>query len=412
MLWVSMRRFGTGLIGLATLLVFGRQVLVGQQPAPLANGNVYVNPFAGTGQPAGAPSAARLGYGSGAPGSLAPGGGYGSLAASYANPNLGYGALNNSSNNNSGSGASGGGYGMYGTQWMMNPYQGYLSGVADVTRAQSDYQQGIQQAKLSRQDVIRSSIQTRRAMIEEQEWERAHMPDPEKIRQAALERELNRARTSPPLNDIWSARALNALLRHLITQQGQGARGLRIPLREDTLEHINLTVGDSRSNVGLLKDGGNLQWPLPLQREMFKNARASVNSLMQTAYRSAAGGSKPDSATTADLRANYENLKNTLASSVDQLTPDEYIEANNYLKHVDQTIAALRSANVVKFFDGRWKLKAQDVSELVKFMSEQGLWFAEARPKDEAAYVSLYNSLVSFDRSMQRVPRDSNDSEK
>ncbi len=415
-MWDFVRWVGAGFVGAAVLLAFGSQAVVSQQPGPAPNGNIYINPLAGGGRfanpgalgPAGAASTAgRLGYGSGSPGTV-PASGAGSLAASYANPNLGYGSLSNANNNPYGGGGYGmAGYGMYGTQWMMNPYQGYLSGAADVTRAQAEYWQTIQQAKLTRQEAIRSSIQTRRAMIEEAEWERAHMPDPEKIRQQALERELNRARSSPPLTDIWTARALNALLRHLIAQQGQGAKGPDVRISEDTLDHINLKIGDNRGNAGLLKDSGNLRWPLPLLRDSFKEGRESINRLMQAAYKSAAGGSKPDSGTIRDLQANYKKLKDELDANVSQLTPDEYIAANQYLNHVDRAISALKSPNVVHYFDGSWKSNARNVADLVKFMREQGLWFDEATPKDEPYYTSLYYALAAYDRGVQRVARDS-----
>jgi hypothetical protein len=421
----SMRRFGAGFVGVAVLLAFGHQAVVGQQPAPAANPNVYVNPFAtpgrfantaALGQSLTAPAAGRLGYSSLAPGTYAPATGYGSLAASYANPSLGYGSLMNSSSNNNNNNGYGGyglyGYGMYGTQWMMNPYQGYLSGAADITRANAEYYQTIQQAKLMRQEAIRSSIQTRRAMIEEAEWERAHMPDPEKIRQQALERELDRSRHSPPLTDIWSARAPNALLRHLIAQQGQGARGPNVPLSDETLDHINLTVGDSRGNVGLLKDSGNLQWPLPLQGEAFKDWRENLNLLMRTAYKSVNSGTTPNDSTISDLRANLKRMQAALETNVDRLSPDEYIQANRYLRYVKNTITALKDPNVVNYFNRNWKPNVRNVAELVQFMREKGLWFAPASPKDEAAYVSLYNALASFDSGMQRLASTGSDSEK
>jgi hypothetical protein len=392
----------------------GRQATVGQQPtpAPAANQNVYVNPFATTGRAASAPASGRLGYGSLTPSGGAASGsglGYGTLAASYANPSTGYGSLSNSNNNNPYSNPYGPyGYGGFGTQWMMNPYQGYLSGAADLTRANAEYYQTISQAKLLRQEAIRSSIQTRRAMIEEAEWEREHMPDPEKIRQQALERELNRARSTPPLQDIWNATALNALLRYLIAQQGQGMKGPDVPLSEETLDHINLTVGGTRANVGLLKNNADLQWPLSMQRELFKPQREKINELMREAYRNASKGTKPDSSTISDLRHNYDKLRTTLQSNIDQLTPDEFIEANRYLSDVGKAIDALKSASVVRYLDGTWKSKARNVAELVDFMSKQGLWFAAATPKDEAAYVSLYYSLASFDRGMQRAAREVN----
>jgi hypothetical protein len=417
-MWDFGKRWGVGVVSVAALLALGRQAVVGQQPAPppnqAASQNVYVNPYASAGRvPAAAPGGSRLGYGSLAPSnSSSPGLGYGSLAASYANPNAGYGTLSNNNNNPYGNNPYGPyGYGMWGTQWMMNPYQGYLSGAADLTRANAEYYQTISQARLLRQEAIRSSIQTRRAMIEEAEWERQHMPDPEKIRQQALERELNRARSTPPLQDIWDGTALNALLRYLIAQQGQGMKGPNVPLSEDTLDHINPTVGGTRANVGLLRNNAELHWPLALQRELFKDPREKINALLRDAYKSAANGTKPDSSTISDLRHSYDTLKKTLSSNVDQLTPDEYIEANKYLNDVNRAIDGLKSAGVGRLLDGSWKNKVHNVAELVQFMRENGLWFAAATPRDTAAYVSLYNSLASFDRGMQRNSRENSSAE-
>jgi hypothetical protein len=425
-MWDSVRRMGVGVVSVAALLAMGRQEAAGQQPAPPANANVYVNPYGPAGRVAAPTTAGRLGYGSLTPSAAASSGlGYGTLAASYANPYLGYGALNTTVNSNNPYGNYGG-YGMYGgmwgTQWMMNPYQGYLSGAADVTRANAEYYQTIQQARLLRQETIRSSLQTRRAVIEEAEWERAHMPDPEKIRQEGIRRALDRARNTPPLTDIWEARALNALLDYLIAQQGQLStqpgqeeRLPLVPLSQETLDHINLTVGDSRGNVGLLKNLKNnddLPWPLPLQRELFKEPREQINSLMRGAYKSAERGSKPSNATISDLRHNYNKLKDLLGANVDQFDTNEYLQATRYLGYVNNAIEALKNPKIGHYLDGTWKAKARNVADLVQFMREQGLRFDAATPKDEAAYVSLYHSLAAYDRGMQRAIRSTGESER
>jgi hypothetical protein len=286
---------------------------------------------------------------------------------------------------------------------MMNPYEGYLQGAADLTRADAQYWQTIQQAKLTRQETIRSSLETRRAMIEEAEWERAHMPDPEKIRQEAIQRELTRARVSPPLNDVWSARALNALLRHLITQQGDGVRGPKVPLNEDVVNHVNLQVGDSTGNVGLLKKNGDLEWPESLLGGAFKEGRERINALIHTAHRSVASGKNPDAATLSDLQDQYRKMRETLDNNVSDLKPDEYIEAKNYLRQIANTITALKDPNVSKQFNDDWKPKANSVHELVKHMREKGLLFAPAvTDQDQAAYVALYHALAAFDAGIER----------
>src|SRR5579875_2622290 len=405
-MWDSVRRLGAGLAGVAALRALGPSAVVGQQPAPAANPNVYVNPLASAGRAA-APSTGRLGYGSLTP--SAPSGlGYGTLAASYANPSLGYGTLSNVATPNPY--AYGGygmyGYGMWGTQWMMNPYQGYLMGAADLTRANAEYYSTIQQAKLTRQEAIRSSLETRRAMIEEAEWERQHMPDPEKIRQRTIERALTAARVSPPPNDIWSGRALNTLLRHLITQLGDGAKGPRIPLAPDITKHINVKTGDSVGNVALLKNKGELDWPESLQGSAFKESRDQISALMRRAYKSVDSGNNPDSATLNDLQAQYRKMSDILRNNVSEMKPGDFIEAQRYLKEVGQTITALQDPNIGHQFSGDWKpTKAKFVHELVQHMREKGLLFDSASEEDQAAYMALYHALAAFDAGLARVAR-------
>jgi gas vesicle protein len=301
---------------------------------------------------------------------------------------------------------SGAGYGysmgLSSIQWMQNPYQGYLQGAADITRSNAQYYQTIQQAKLTRQEAHRSALQTRRAIIEEMEWEREHMPDPEKLRQQALERELAHARLSPPLTDIWTARSLNALLRNLITLQGDGTKGPDVPLDEDIVNHINVTSGDTTGNMGLLKNSADLDWPDTLQRGIFKESRENVNKLMETAYRSVTANKLPADATLADLQDSYLKMLNTYESHIKDFTPDEGIEAQRYLNEIKDTIKALKDPNVCNLFN-EWKPKSKNVAELVRFMREKGLQFAPATEQDLAAYVALYNKLAAFDAAMPRV---------
>ncbi|HEY7329924.1 MAG TPA: hypothetical protein VH592_19975 [Gemmataceae bacterium] len=368
--------------------------------------NPYVNPMAGGGF--GFSGFGFGGWGGGfgglGYGSLLPGGGMGA-----------YGGMGGGLESGLLSGAGFGygygyGFGLANTQWMMNPYQGYLQGAGDITRANAQYYQTLQQAKLTRQEAIRSSLETRRAMIEEAEWERAHMPDPEKIRQRTLQRELTTARAAPPPTDIWSGRALNALLRHLITQIGDGAKGPRVPLSEDLAKHVNVKVGDSSGNVSLLKNKGELDWPEALQGSVFKEGREQINALIQRAYRSVDSGNAPDPATLNDLQAQFRKLRETLRNNVSDLKPDEFIEAQRYVNEVGQTVKGLQDPNVVHQFSDDWKpKKARFVHELVQHMRDKGLLFAPASDDDQAAYIALYHALAAFDAGMTRVARGTSD---
>ncbi len=416
---VSLRRFGAVVLGLLTLLGLSSRPGPAQQVAPantVMNPNFYANPFATRGQfnnaavlgnnlqnaPVGAPAAAP-GYGMLAPG-YAPALGYGTLAPSYAGGG-GYGSLLNSGANNGNGGGYGlAGFGYIGTQWMMNPYQGYLQGAASLTNANAQYQVTIQQAKLMRQEAIRSSFQTRRAAIEQAEYERAHMPDPEKIRQEQLAREIDRARNSPPLTEVWSGKSLNTLLRNAITLQSQGVRGPTIALNEDTLRSINPTAGDTRGNIGLLKDNGNLQWPHPLTDDIFKEARVDLSRHMKLAVQTVTAGNKsPDASTLNDMQIDLKRLNEMLDASVSSLSLDQYTEAKRYLRQVGNALTALRDRNVSNYFSDNWRPRGRTVAELVKFMADKGLWFAPATPGDEPSYLALYHALAAFDAGLPRV---------
>jgi len=339
---------------------------------------------------------------------LAGGLGYGSLAASYAGSGLGYGGLGSTYGAYVGLGYGGlGSYysgmntaGMY--SGLSGGYQGYLTGAAAMTNANAQYRLTISRAQLVREEARRSAIQTRRAWLEEAEYERAHMPDPEQIRQKQLARELDRARVSPPLTEVWSGRSLNSLLRHLIAQQGQNVKGPSVPLSEDTLKSINLTAGDTRGNVGLLKDNGALQWPQSLQGEAFKEAREDLSRQMKHAVNTVQVNRAPDESTVSDLQADLKKLSETLETSVSSMSPDEYIEAKRYLRLLSNGVTALKDRNISNILNN-WTAKGKTVAELVKFMAEKGLWFAPATPSDEPAYVALYHAMAAFDAGMPRV---------
>src|SRR6185437_13774715 len=233
------------------------------------------------------------------------------------------------------------------------------------------------------------------------EYEHAHMPNPEKIRQNQLTRELDRARASPPLTEVWSGRSLNSLLRSLIAQQFQGVHSPTVPLNEDTVKSINLTARDG-VNLGLLKDNGHLQWPQPLQSEMFKQGREDLNRHIKHAVNQVRLKRGLDAGTLNSLQADLKKLNETLEANVSDLSPDQYIEAKRYLRLLANTVTALKRRDASNYFNGNWVAKGKNVAELVKFMAENGLWFAPASPGSESAYLELYHKLAASDAAMPR----------
>jgi hypothetical protein len=280
----------------------------------------------------------------------------------------------------------------------------YLREAAELTRANAEYLQVIQDARLAREKANQEHMRTRRSIIEEAEWERDRAPSPEQVRQEELARALDRARVSPPLTERWSGESLNVLLGHLIARRGRGAPAADVPLDEDTLQAINLTGGDTRGHVGLLKED-RLRWPAALQGEAFRAGREAVSRGLPQAVRAVrSDGGRGEEAARA-VRADLKALDDAVDARARTLSPDEYVAAKRYLKQVGEAVTALQSPGVSNHFDGYWAPQAQSVAELVRFMAEKGLRFAPASPGDEAAYTALYHALAAYDARTAPTPR-------
>jgi hypothetical protein len=68
---------------------------------------------------------------------------------------------------------------------------------------------------------------------------------------------------------------------------------------------------------------------------------------MKAAYKCMVDGNAPSDTSLLDLRSNLGKIQETLRANVGQLTPDEYITADHYLRYVERTITALESSNAV-----------------------------------------------------------------
>lgn len=123
----------------------------------------------------------------------------------------------------------------------------------------------------------------------------------------------------------------------------------RAKINDDTTTK-NVTPGDMqiiRVNAALLKDKGDLEWPAVLQREEYKVARENLNVLMKAAYKTVVEGNAPSDTNLRDLRSNLRKIQDTLRTNVGQLTPDEYITAERYLRYVKNTITSLKDTKAV-----------------------------------------------------------------
>jgi hypothetical protein len=203
----------------------------------------------------------------------------------------------------------------------------------------------------------------------------------------------------PSLTEIWSGKSLNELLRSI--KGSKLNRSSSATLDDDTLKRINLTDGNSRGNVGMLRNGGDLSWPDSLKEPQFDKLRKSLQRNLRLAVAQLKDKEPVDDATKRDLNADFKELNKVLNDSADDLSPAQYIEAKRYLNQLSAALRALSDPKVKNYFDNTWVAKGKNVAELVSHMIKEGLLFAPATPGDEAAYNALYHAIRAFEAGLQ-----------
>ncbi len=339
-----------------------------------------------------------------------PVGNPGTQMGALSNPYLGGGSYPSIGGLSNGGYGGGGGYGYfppYYNPWMMpylSPSASYLFGAASITQANAQYMLTLQQARLQAAYANQAKIDVRRRLFDQLAYERAYFLanfSPEVVRKREMDIALSEARNKPPQVKILSADSLNSLLAHLIEQQGKGQRGPRVDLPEDILKRINVSNGTG-ANIGLLKDGAKLEWPLALQqaelREVEKRLADNIAlAVKEVKFNNPLGrGLGTDIA--EDLGKLTRDVDNMCANG--SMGSSQYVEARRYLNQLNTAVKALTDPHAVNFFNDTWKAKGSTVAELVKNMDESGLRFAPATRGDEAAYRALHSKLVSYDANI------------
>jgi len=284
-----------------------------------------------------------------------------------------------------------------------DPNAASLYGSASVINSQGKFMVSQQQAFLMQQQYRTEQINNRRRLFDEYLYEREKMPTPEEERQRTLREQLDRSRNNPPITEVYSAKALNALLDNLrknMGKQDQAAlRTFPLPLDEAALKHINLSKGTG--SLALLKNDGRLTWPVALSGAEFKEERTQIDALANDALRQAGFGNPVDSGTLKQLINDSGRIRKELRRTGSDLTPSMYIEASTFLNNLDDAIKALQQPDVSNYVNGKFAPKAKTVPDLVKFMADNGLRFAPSVPGDENAYVALHQALAAYDRASQ-----------
>ena len=299
-----------------------------------------------------------------------------------------------------GGGGYGAGYNPYGTYVLPDPYGGYLRGAADLVGAQGKYLIQTQQAYMLKEQVRGAMLENRRRVFDEWLYERANTPTLNEQREQSIRDELRRSRNEPPPTEIWSGKALNALLANTIKLHGKKINGPEIKIDEDVVKKINVTTGREGTNFGMLRNGPKLTWPLALRGLPGKEAgelRDQLQTMVKKAYDEAKAGQSADPGTFNEIERNMRQLNGMLQKRVNDETFNDYNEAKAFLRQLDSGVRVLKQRDAANFINGDFAAKGNTVGDVVRFMTERGLTFAPATSGDYAAYIALYRALRDYD---------------
>jgi hypothetical protein len=301
-----------------------------------------------------------------------------------------------------GSGGYAGSSGYGGYDSSIDPYSGYVRGSADLLSAQGRFLVNQQEANLKREQFKQAHAETRRKIFDEWLYERANTPTLQDERERLAKLDLRYHLTNPTSPEIYSGASLNTILDQLKQLQARNVKGTTVPLDDDLLRQINVTTGTG-GNVALLKNDGQLSWPLALSGEDFAPERQDLERKLPEALKQAQNN-KVAAGLLKDMSSDVERMLDRLGQMISDLTPSQYIEAKRYLNQLGDALRLLQSPDAMNYVTGKYSAKGKNVGELVKNMS--GLRFAPAAPGEEKAYGELYQALTQYYNSAQQASRE------
>jgi hypothetical protein len=296
-------------------------------------------------------------------------------------------------------------YGPYNPYNPYSPYNPYgpnnpgnaLSGAADLTNAQGNYTNQIEQARITREQALQAKIDTKRKAFDEMNYEKANTPSYGETLSKTNAQILQRMMNNPMPAEISEGKTLNVMLPYLQYLTTTGAQGPPVVLSQSIINQLNIT-GSGTSSVGMLRSGGGLEWPLGLQGPQQQH----LDRLLPEACDATAAG-KLTPKLMKDIRTELKTMRATLGQQLgdDQIDGSSYVQALEFYNSLLSSVNALEKPDARKQLSGARSPRARNVQELVDYMTDNGLKFAAAAPGNESAYQVTHDAFVRYTRTAQ-----------
>jgi hypothetical protein len=360
-----------------------------------------------------------------------PGGGYGqpyNPAAYYPSPYMGYAQPSYPQPYGGGYGYGGGGYGGnpytggysagggidpltglpttggyspgQGNPSYWNPYQGgYYYTDAATIQAYAQYGLSAEQARILREQANQAKLETRKKMVDTLAYIRSKEYTFTQEQADIAKRLLERIQTKPTETEVQTGKSLNILVQDLSKFSSKQLRAQTVTVDEDILKLLNVT--GSSGNLGLLRNEGQVPWPLVFDDSnvLAKKDREDIdNYAKQLFFQAANGTGKLDGNTLKDLDSALRTLREDLQKNIKLIkSTQNYLDGKRFLDDFDAAVVALRKGDAAMYLDYNQKFAkgGKTVQELVEYMAKNGLKFAPAMPGDERAYQAVQTALAA-----------------
>jgi hypothetical protein len=295
---------------------------------------------------------------------------------------------------------SGGGYSPgQGNSSYSNPYQGgYMYGSSADIQAYAQYGLSAEKARILREQANQAKFETRKKLVDTLAYIRANEYTFTQEQADIAKRLLQRIQNTPTATEIQTGKSLNILMQDLSKFDSKQLRAQTVTVDEEILKLLN--VSGSYGNLGLLRNDGQVPWPLVFEdtNVLAKKDREDIdNYAKQLFFQVANANGKLDGNTLKDLDSALRNLRDDLQKKIKIVNTQNYLEGKRFLDDFDAAVVALRKGDAVLYLDYAQKFAkgGRTVQELVEYMTKNGLKFAPAMPGDERAYHAVQTALAA-----------------
>jgi hypothetical protein len=227
-------------------------------------------------------------------------------------------------------------------------------------------------------------------------WKEELALSPEEERERRHQIELAWSQSDSSVLEPQTTTALNILLDDLRDLQSKGIRAPDMALDTESLGRLNVRLRRTNGNPGVLKNNGQLDWPVFLQGPEFKTDRELISRLAPQLIEQARHGQVHDLARFAGA---VQNMHQNLHARIADTPAPAYVRAKRFLTQIDEAIKILGQPDAGNYFNQLYAVRGNSVGELVRHMTLLDLHFAPAVEGDATAYQALHKVLAAYDRA-------------